>query len=202
MILVTQHSPPRHDTTALTCTAFLRLFEVESLAPFFLRSKKGKSRRHSFVSFSHVRHFIPHPSHFALTFHIYISFKSSSLGRLRSLVTENERVHRSTVKFTRSHFFRLTDVGSIVSTNSIEHVHIWFAICSWHHTSSKEGIISQVPKLRLPPEEIGVKNWTTRTPSIKMLEVMLEAGLGGKRRVRPAKFHAVPTSTHPAAAEV
>ena len=74
MILVTQHSPPRHDTTALTCTAFLRLFEVESLAPFFLRSKKGKSRRHSFVSFSHVRHFIPHPSHFALTFHIYISW--------------------------------------------------------------------------------------------------------------------------------
>ena len=151
MILVTQHSPPRHEMTALTCTAFLRLFEVESLAPFFLRSKKGKSRRHSFVSFSHVRHFIPHPSHFALTFHIYISFKSSSLGRLRSLVTENERVHRSTVKFTRSHFFRLTDVGSIVSTNSIEHAHIWFAICSWHHTSSKEGIISQVPKLRLPP---------------------------------------------------
>ena len=40
MILVTQHSPPRHEMTALTCTAFLRLFEVESLAPFFLRSKK------------------------------------------------------------------------------------------------------------------------------------------------------------------
>ena len=33
MILVTQHSPPRHDTTALTCTAFLRLFEVD----FFLK---------------------------------------------------------------------------------------------------------------------------------------------------------------------
>ena len=36
MILVTQHSPPRHDTTALTCTAFLRLFEVDFLKILFV----------------------------------------------------------------------------------------------------------------------------------------------------------------------